>query len=260
VQSVVLFRYLWGRSLLSSGQKKSFAFAAGVIFTVMTPGLKTTHMPILADTAWQEYYHRLALKAVKRASLSDYRNCSQVQSGNTLIPVPFMFAIAAVENYGRPPLRRWIEQYLAKTSMALTGQVPDYSLGVGQLRLSTARDVIHQNTPMKYGYTTYDDAKLLEIVLNPCENLKTVLDYLNLLMEKSGLTNFDKSAAEIILKHYNGQRSLGQINQTYREVVWEVFRILSNSMVSTDNVHGWNETWDRAGNTLFIESSSRTHS
>jgi hypothetical protein len=149
---------------------------------------------------------------------------------------------------------------LAKTSLALTGQVPDYSLGVRQLRLSTARDIIHQHTPMKYVYTIYNDAKLLELVLNPCENLKIVRDYLNLLMQKSGLTNFDKSAAEIILKHYNGQRSLGQINQTYREVVWEVFRILSNSMESTDNIYGRNETWDRAGNTLFIESSSRTHS
>jgi hypothetical protein len=89
--------------LLSNRQKKSFAFAAGVIFIVMTAGLKTTHMPILAGTAWQEYYHHLALKAVNRASLSDYRNCSQVQSRNTSIPVPFMFAIAAVENYGRLP-------------------------------------------------------------------------------------------------------------------------------------------------------------
>jgi hypothetical protein len=220
----VQFPSFLAKSFLSRCQTAGFSFPAGVILVIMISGLTITKVPNSSRTTRPERYHRLALAAINRMPFAKYQHCSSLQSKDTLIPGSFILAVVAVENYGRPLLRRWLEELLAKISLALLGRIPDYSLGVGQLKLSTARLVVDQKATRKQD-DTLADSELLQLVVNPCENLGIVHGYLDLLMHKFGFSSFDKSAAMIILRHYNGQQSLKQESQIYQEVVWEVFSL-----------------------------------
>ena len=68
--------------------------------------------------------------------------------------------------------------------------------------------------------------------------VKLVDGYLNLLMTESGYTSFDKEAANVILREYNGQQEVEhkaiEHEDIYQEVVWEVFRLYQNSF--TDSI------------------------
>ncbi|WP_141704050.1 hypothetical protein, partial [Methylobrevis pamukkalensis] len=53
-------------------------------------------------------------------------------------------AILAAERYNRPALMRQAEDRMADLSLAVTGRMPDYSVGIGQIRLSTAARVLKE--------------------------------------------------------------------------------------------------------------------
>jgi hypothetical protein len=199
------------------------AGAVGLFLVIGISGLKDHHASFSHDAARQEYYCRLAKNVINQAPLSQYKSSSFLRSECTLIPPNFVLAIIAVENYGRPPSRRWLQGILAQASLAVCGKVPNISLGIGQVKLSTARMVLQLQGPG----SAVADAKLLDLLLNPWENLRIVQGYLELLMQQYGFHNFNKPAAMVILKQYNGQLSSGQCNQIYQEVVWEAFQYLA---------------------------------
>jgi hypothetical protein len=213
----------WGNYLPAKSRLAGLAATVGLFLVIGISGLKEHDESFSHDAARQQYYCRLAKKLVHQAQLSQYKSCSLLRSEDTLIPPHFVLAIIAVENYGRPPFRRWLQEILARACLAVCGKVPDFSLGIGQVKLSTARMVLQLQAPG----SAEADAKLLDLLLNPWENLRIVQGYLELLMEQNGFHNFNKPAAIVILKQYNGQVSSGQCNQIYQEVVWEAFRYLA---------------------------------
>src|ERR1035441_3030139 len=69
---------------------------------------------------------RLAYVVEHQADLSSFRRCLLTE-GNVL-PVNFVYAVAAVESYNRPPFRRFVENSVARIVLKTTGQLPEMSL------------------------------------------------------------------------------------------------------------------------------------
>ncbi|MBO1350048.1 MAG: hypothetical protein EBE86_022930 [Hormoscilla sp. GUM202] len=212
----------------------------------MLTGLNVKDTPNNADAVRKKQYYRFALIAVNRMSFAEYKGCSFWKKSDNLIPKNFVLAVIAVENYGRPSQRRWLEEMLAKTNLLFTGKAPDYSLGVGQIKLSTARLVLQQKA--------VDDSELLKMVLNPCKNIMLVHEYLSLLMRKLGLTKFDKAVVNVMLKEYNGQEEGNPENLTYQEVVWEVFCVYQKFPVSAQDLYDGNHSKYRSPDRTRSES------
>lgn len=171
---------------------------------------------------------RLAVAVIRKAPLAEYRNCLKAQRLDCEFSATFVLAVLAVENYGRPPLKRWLKECIAKMAFCLTGKLPDISLGVGQLKPSTTRTLLTSNEcPMSL--PAHDDAQILRLSLNPCSNILLVNQYLTLLMHEEGGAYLDRTIAEAVLRRYNGQRTATAENQRYLDVTWQVFQILVKS-------------------------------
>jgi hypothetical protein len=195
----------------------------------MLTGLRDPHAIKDSNVIRRELYQNYALLSKYRLQAINYEHCSFWGSEDSVIPKAFILSVIAVENYARPPFRRWLEEVVARANLQFLGEVPDYSFGVGQIKLSTARLVIQQGTTTKT-VVVNNNRELLKLVLDPCENMRLASEYLNMLMKKSGFSHFTKKSAFAILRQYNGQQDLDQKNQIYQEVVWEVFLLYENSL------------------------------
>jgi hypothetical protein len=208
--------------------RKYLLFCFFVFLIVMLTGIREPNSVKDINAVRHEQYRRYALLSKHRLNV-DHKNCPFWRSENSLLPKAFTLSVVAVENYVRPPLRRWVEEIVARTNFHLLGRIPDFSFGIGQVRLSTAKLLVQQGTAKKT-LVTYDDKELLELILNPCENISLVNEYLSLLIKKSGFNHFDREAAFVILGQYNGQQESDQHNQIYQEVVWETFLLYQSSL------------------------------
>jgi hypothetical protein len=88
-----------------------------------------------------------------------------------------ILAIAVAEMYQRSAWRRNFEIAAARLLYSLTGSYPDWSYGVGQIRLNTARDAIvkarSRLEPIikNVGPIDISDGALFKILAEPCQNL-----------------------------------------------------------------------------------------
>jgi len=78
-------------------------------------------------------------------------------------------AITAVENYARPPIKRALEIFTARLLLNLSGSLPNYSLGLGQVKVLTASRILGISPNNK---------ELLNILVDDCQNLNLVFEYL----------------------------------------------------------------------------------
>jgi hypothetical protein len=167
-----------------------------------------------------------ALAAMKEAPLDQYRHCAFLRFSTSSIPSRFVLAILAVENYGRPSFRRWEKAVIARSSVALFGKLPNFSLGVGQVKPSTARLVLGA-TGNGDRAKIYSDLALLRLLLNPCENIGIVVRYLTILKGEQRSSEFNRTVADQILRVYNGQLYPSFDGWLYRGVVWKIYETLS---------------------------------
>lgn len=98
-------------------------------------------------------------------------------SGGSLLsdcaPHPAVAGIVGAEAYVRPAWRRDLELALARSWLALSGRLPDWSFGIAQIRLSTARaaldDARDRATPLLGETPVLSDPQLLALLSDPCE-------------------------------------------------------------------------------------------
>jgi hypothetical protein len=173
----------------------------------------------------QNLVDRFALAAIKETPIDQYRRCPSLLRPNARIPSRFTLAILAVENYGRPPFQRWVKAVAAHASLAVLGKLPNFSLGIGQLKPSTARLVLGEVGSGSL-VRSPSESELLRDILNPCQNIGLVVRYLAILRGAHEGTEFDRQTAEGIIRAYNGQRFPTWDGWLYQQVVWKIYETL----------------------------------
>jgi hypothetical protein len=204
---------------------QGYLFALGVVVFVLLANFDREPISNYPDELREERINRVALAAIRKAPIDKYRHCVFQSKNDSWIPQSFVVAILVVENYGRPSLRRWLEELFAKSSLILIGKLPDISLGVGQVTPSVARKVLGSKLA-ETNRIVYTDAQILNLLLEPCENTKIIKKYLAVLMHEQGVAEFDSSAMSFALRIYNGQIKSSLKNDFYIQVVWKIFSIL----------------------------------
>ncbi|MBD9527105.1 hypothetical protein [Paracoccus sp. PAR01] len=98
---------------------------------------------------------------------------------------PLAIGIATAESYARPAWRRDLELSIARLWRDISGNWPDWSYGIGQIRLSTARVAVTAAAMRYMGPdgpllpAMPDDDALMALLADPCDNLflaRLVLD------------------------------------------------------------------------------------
>ncbi len=140
------------------------------------------------------------------------------------VPKEFVLAVLAVEMNARSPIRRGLEEFLAATWFAITGKVPDFSLGVGQIKPSTAAILISGNPENYHGQHSTD---LLQKLTDNQTNSILVSAYLRYLMHQENVDKLDIDGASIVLCEYQGiDHQSNSCPTIYAEVVWAVYQEL----------------------------------
>jgi hypothetical protein len=215
---------------------KHRSFAAIVTLIVAIGGVTVILESDHRAVAHPSLHGRIAQAAEERLWTVKYKWCPIFfKTKNSLVPAKFVLAVVAVESYGRPALRRWLEELVAKTNFWLFGHVPDFSLGVGQVKMSAARRAL-QERPVREPPDEIRDSEVLAKLLSDCENIEIVWKYLDLLMGESGHERFDYSASLDVLASYNGQSSRNNRRMFYQYLVWTIYQDIQNISFS-----GWPE-------------------
>jgi len=179
---------------------------------------------------WHKRIYRISEYAIHKAPIENYRNYLASIQNQTSIPRSLILSILVVENYGRPPLRRWVEKIIAQSKLLLTGKIPNFSLGIGQITPKTARMVLdstENNTIMK------EDREIFKVLLEPRENIKILVEYLNHLIREQRIKELNKTTINSIIRIFNGQNSSSFENEFYLQVVWHIYYRIKNIQEST---------------------------
>ncbi|MBL8153047.1 MAG: transglycosylase SLT domain-containing protein [Anaerolineae bacterium] len=138
------------------------------------------------------------------------------------LPTTFVMAIALTEAYARPMWRQEAEFALARINVIVGGKLPDYSLGLAQVKPSAVRKI--QGRSDEKGTANLTDSEILNQLSQPCGNLAAAYQYLDYLMAEAGREAFDRQTADDLLIQYNGQAEANLWpNALYREIVWQVY-------------------------------------
>lgn len=138
------------------------------------------------------------------------------------VPFRFAYSLVTAETCARPQLRVRLENLYAKIASAVFGSIPDISLGVAQVKPSTAKTVIEKRVP-EFSIALTNEVELVNILTDPCTNFKICREYLDELFEQGGFETFDSIAAITILAQYNGQRSTTK-GSVYTDLVLQIDR------------------------------------
>ena len=110
-------------------------------------------------------------------------------------------AIVASERYNRPPITRRFEIWIARMRLAVGGTLPDYSIGVAQVRPSRARALLDE----ELGSPPVSDNELLELLRNDCQNVRLAARYVDGIARRyQGLATAEDVAARTALIYSGG--------------------------------------------------------
>ncbi len=150
-----------------------------------------------------------------------------------------MSAIATVEAYARPWPERMIKDQLALSLVALRLPVPDWSLGSGEIRLSTAEKATrafgsNQMKPEDHR------GNLVRLLVNSCSNFAIGKQVLRYIAATRGvdLARLNQTSISVIAADYNGQKTMGSLPEQasklfYKDAVYHLFY----SFLFSPNVH-----------------------
>lgn len=143
---------------------------------------------------------------------------------------PLVGAIVAAEVYNRPASRRALETSLAQMLRSLTGLWPDWSYGMGQIRLSTAREAIAGADARVSAWFGADvavappDDEIMQSLLDLCENLAMV----GLVLDGLGKPEDGPGKRAALYRGGKGRATLPGV-VGYEEVVSVMADILANA-------------------------------
>lgn len=221
----------------------------------------------------------------KRAGFDQHLSCLPNRAAEDPDLRRITLALVALENYARPKGARWLEFKIARSIGALSGRTPDLSLGVAQLRVSTARDIM--------GPPRLDDVEILSLLEDDCESVKIAFRYVERLAIKHAsfcepkrvipgpaldeisrlqdipairqLTHSRRSeCASPIIREYNGQASLDGTRKTaWPDLYHEVASLTIYDLARRDKRELFRELKTeaqaaaRAGDTRLVELIDR---
>jgi hypothetical protein len=161
------------------------------------------------------YVANLAREAMSGSDLRLYESCAVGKSPQEFSHLTV--ALVAVENLARPRWQRRLELLFARVFLFLTGRLPNLSLGIGQLRVSTAKKLIAANG------VTIRDHELLQLLSDDCSCIKLAYQYVVSLstsegcQRKGGALQDDDTpnwgCGHLIVRAYNGQSANGNLGR-----------------------------------------------
>ncbi len=142
-------------------------------------------------------------------------------------------AFLAVESLSTGIVERKVEGWLVRLGH-LTGLAsPDFSIGPGQVRLSTAAAALHWGTAHNWPVSPLSKRELSEQLLSVCGSRLMIRLILEMLIQKDekSTTPLDRRSIASLARLYNGQATTsgdeGTVaNHIYRELIYHVFQDL----------------------------------
>jgi murein lipoprotein len=154
---------------------------------------------------------------------------------NTETPVEKLtIAILAAEKYNRTAFERSIESWIAKIIFKYFGKVPDFSLGLAQIRPSTIRKMVEENL----GQTNISDSGILSMALDDCLNPKLAQQYITYLFNHQNLTDNIDERIERVARSYNGSINKNVHGMRYEDAVLGAYNILCGEYYECEESEG----------------------
>jgi hypothetical protein len=138
-------------------------------------------------------------------------------------------AVVAAEKFNRSGLHRFLELHLADAVRAITGRLPDMSLGVAQVRPSTIRRYVETSPALKELVRKTDDASLRVLLMNECESLRlsaAVLGAVAAELRRSKTCAYDDACLQLAVLRYGGHRHRSEAVVDYLGLVWTMKGLL----------------------------------
>jgi hypothetical protein len=188
---------------------------------------------------------------IRNADLYKYVACLQNEHEEDIMTLTV--SLVAVENYVRPSWLRNIEFLIAEISYYISGTVPDFSLGIAQIKLSTVRKI--NSGPFQDVKQTWNDYQLLKYLKDDCQNIKAAFEYIEYLTKEISnawshedemgvtpdlnevyVTERKWQQKRAVIATYNGQSATGTKEKSlgasfYNEVTTEVYRLMNLSAI-----------------------------
>ncbi|HWA48301.1 MAG TPA: hypothetical protein VG742_08520, partial [Dongiaceae bacterium] len=149
---------------------------------------------------------------------------AKMGSGNReqLDPFLLLASIVAAEKYNRSAFVRNSEELIARSMLSLSGSVPDFSLGVSQIRPSIIRASVDQAV----GDVGLSDREVLDLALSSCTNVVAADRYVRgLIGAIDPATPKYKIVAEVA-RRYVGAGGDGENGVLYQDAVLGAYRLL----------------------------------
>ncbi|MFA5955121.1 hypothetical protein [Hyphomicrobium sp.] len=157
------------------------------------------------------------------------RPCNSAAEPHDRELTALMSAIATVEAYARPWPERMIKDQLALSLVALRLPVPDWSLGSGEIRLSTA-----EKATRAFGSNDVKPEEhrgnLVRLLVNSCSNFAIGKQVLRYIAATRGvdLARLNQASISAIAADYNGQKTVGSLPEQasklfYKDAVYHLF-------------------------------------
>jgi hypothetical protein len=151
-------------------------------------------------------------------------NTSSHSQGNIAVDTRILtVTIVAAEQYNRAYWERRMEEELAEFTLKYRGRLPDFSLGLAQIRPSIARRIL------KGELEQFDlaDADLLEILVNNCQNARLAAKYVESLAHQfASARNADELIAKVA-QAYNGSSTQTIHGLRYVDAVMGAYHLLT---------------------------------
>lgn len=143
---------------------------------------------------------------------------SSEAKGTVAVPV-LAAAIVATERYGRSAIDRTIESVAARVALVLTGRLPDFSLGVAQIRPSTIRSLVEPHMgPMS-------DEALYDLLMDDYYNVLFAAKHIGALTREHAHSSL-KATIVAVARDYNGARSFTNDGLRYANAVQGAYDLL----------------------------------
>lgn len=149
-------------------------------------------------------------------------------------------SILAAEMYNRDKLIRRVKEVLGKFYENLFAAVPDFSYGVGQIKISTAKEILLQSV----GAQISDD-DIVSLLKSDCDNVAISGAYIKQLLNNRNLDDDQDGVIEKVAASYQGAAYGAEGSRLYLMAVLGAYHLLTPDVPpdagvenpANDNVH-----------------------
>jgi hypothetical protein len=157
-------------------------------------------------------------------------------TGNRDAIDPFLLlaSIVAAEKYNRSAFVRNSEELIARSMLSLSGSVPDFSLGVSQIRPSIIRASVDQAV----GDVGLSDREVLDLALSSCTNVVAADRYVRGLIGALDPAMPKYQIVAEVSRRYVGAAGDGENGEMYQTAVGGAYRLLETALYGFESGEG----------------------